>query len=118
MLSMAGWHRRVARVRRECERWGSRVMLEEPSVVVRSSISTLSVNIGFKERQELSPANAQEIPVTDQRRACSSSGQEGGKGQIGWWEGVSDMELSSPGDQAEVRSERGRDTRFLAGDTR
>lgn len=57
VLSMAGWHCRVARVRRDCETWGSRVMLEDPSVVLRSSISALRVNIGFKERQELALAN-------------------------------------------------------------
>lgn len=44
-------------------------MMEDPSVVIRSSISILRVNVGLKERHAcVALACAQEIPVTDQRQ--------------------------------------------------
>lgn len=52
------------------KRWGSWVTMEDPSVVVRSSISIPRVNVGLKERHTwVALASAQEIPVTDQRQS-------------------------------------------------
>lgn len=45
-------------------------MMEDPSVVIRSSISILRVNVRLKERHTgVALTSAQEIPASDQRQS-------------------------------------------------